>query len=87
MGRKASAVLLRLEPQSTKRVRAPLSGNKGSEGSSGGVDVSTYGYCKKRHLHDCWKKLGTCLRYGSTGHRTKECPHRYWDRYGWVLLV
>lgn len=46
-----------------KRVRSQLSVSKSIvEGVSSGASLPFCGHCKKRHLGECWKKLGACLR-------------------------
>ncbi|XP_052883540.1 uncharacterized protein LOC128292684 [Gossypium arboreum] len=32
-----------------------------------------YGHCSRRHLGECWRMTGACLRCGSTEHSVREC--------------
>ncbi|XP_016721802.2 uncharacterized protein [Gossypium hirsutum] len=32
--------------------------------------------CNRRHLSECWRTTGACLRCGSIEHRVKDCPLR-----------
>lgn len=36
----------------------------------GGIQL--YRFCDKRHLGECWKRLGACFGCGSIEHRVKD---------------
>ncbi|XP_040940727.1 uncharacterized protein [Gossypium hirsutum] len=40
------------------------------------TEVALCRHCGRRHLGECWRITGACLRCGSTEHRVRDCPLR-----------
>ncbi|KAH1097709.1 hypothetical protein J1N35_014630 [Gossypium stocksii] len=60
----------RLEPRSMKHVKMHFGDSKGiTEGATNEMSELGCGHYKKCHSGNCWKKLGSCLKYESREHR------------------
>ncbi|KAA3480790.1 hypothetical protein EPI10_021203 [Gossypium australe] len=38
--------------------------------------IQPYSDCGRRHLGECWRRIGACLRCGSLDHRIRDCLQR-----------